>query len=110
MAQSFDRVLIVADYFARTSAYAKNCENKKKPQMRCQGKCQMMKKLEQQEKDNQSFPERKLENKQEVLACEAIQLSDFSTLSISTLLFVDPVIGNVTDISSTLIRPPATHA
>jgi len=110
MAQSFDRVLIVADYFARTSDYAKNCENKKKPQMRCQGKCQMMKKLEQQEKDNQSFPERKMENKQEVLACEAIQQSDFSTLSISTLLFVHPIIGKVIDISSTLLRPPATHA
>ena len=110
MAQSFDKVLIVADYFARTSAYAKNCENKKKPQMRCQGKCQMMKKLEQQEKDNQSYPERKMENKQEVLACESIQQSDFSALSISTLLFVDPVIGKVIDISSTLLRPPATCA
>ena len=110
MAQSFDRVLIVADYFARTSAYAKNCENKKKPQMRCQGKCQMMKKLEQQEKDNQSYPERKMENKQEVLACETIHQSDFSTFSISTLLFGDLIIGKVIDISSTLLRPPATRA
>ena len=110
MAQSFDRVLIVADYFARTSAYAKNCENKKKPQMRCQGKCQMMKKLEQQEKDNQSFPERKMENKQEVLACENIHQSNFSAFIISTLLFVDPIIGKVIDISSSLLRPPATCA
>ena len=110
MAQSFDRVLIVADYFARTSAYAKNCENKKKPQMRCQGKCQMMKKLEQQEKDNQSYPERKMENKQEVLACEAIQQSGFTAFSISTLPFVDRAIGKVIDISSSLLHPPATCA
>jgi len=110
MAQSFDRVLIVADYFARSSAYAKNCENKKKPQMRCQGKCQMMKKLEQQEKDNQSYPERKLENKQEVLACGTIDQSDFSLFTILARSFGHPGIGKVTDISSLLLRPPATHA
>ena len=110
MAQSFDRVLIVTDYFARTSAYAKNCENKKKPQMRCQGKCQMMKKLEQQEKDSQSNPERKLENKQEVLACGTIHQSDFSLFTITSRSFNLPVIGKVIDISSSLLRPPATHA
>jgi len=108
MAQSFDKALIVADYFARTSAYAKNCENKKKPQMQCQGKCQMMKKLEQQEKDNQSYPERKIENKQEVLACGSMSQIRFSFFSISTFIFGDPIIGIVNDISPYLLRPPAT--
>ena len=108
MAQSFDKVLIVADYFARTSVYAKNCENKKKPQMRCQGKCQMMKKLEQQEKDNQSYPERKIENKQEVLACGSMSQIRFSFFSISSFIFGEPVIGKLIDISPSLLRPPAT--
>ena len=108
MAQSFDRVLIVADYFARSSAYAQRCENKKKPQMRCQGKCQMMKKLEQQEKNNQSSPERKMENKQEVLDCRTIDQSDFEAFSTSILVYAQPVIGEITDISLYLLRPPAT--
>ena len=108
MAQSFDRVLIVADYFTRTSSYAKNCENKKKPQMHCQGKCQMMKKLEQQEKDNQSFPERRMENKQEVLDCEAVTQPDFRLLIISAPFISRPILGKVTDVSTFLLRPPAT--
>lgn len=49
------------DYFANTTAYAKNCVNKAKPKLHCNGKCQMMKKIQQEEKKNQQIPERKSE-------------------------------------------------
>lgn len=51
--QTFSTALIIADYFTNTAAFAKNCENKAKPQMHCNGKCQMMKKLQQQEQKDQ---------------------------------------------------------
>lgn len=54
------------DYVLNTGAYAKNCENKARPKMHCNGKCQMMKKLKQEEKKDQQNPDRKLENKSEV--------------------------------------------
>ena len=57
----------MADYYTNTSKYAKNCVNKAKPKMNCNGKCQMMKKLEQEEKKDQENPERKAENKNETL-------------------------------------------
>jgi len=69
-----------------------------------------MKKMEQQEKDNQSYPERKIENKQEVLACGTIDQSDFSLFTILARSFGHPDMGKVTDISSLLLRPPATRA
>jgi len=55
----------MADYYTNTSKYSKNCENKAKPKMHCNGKCQMMKKLQHEEKKDQENPERKSENKNE---------------------------------------------
>lgn len=64
--QTFSKDLIVADYYANTSAYAKNCINKKKPRLKCKGKCQMIKKLKEQEEKSQDNPEGKPENKREI--------------------------------------------
>ncbi len=57
--QTFNRVVIVTQYYTNTAAFAKNCENKAKPQLKCNGKCQMMKKLKQEEKKDQQNSERK---------------------------------------------------
>jgi hypothetical protein len=67
LAQTFSKSFVMADYYANTSKYAKNCENRAKPKMQCNGKCQMMKKLQQEEKKDQENPERKAENKNEIL-------------------------------------------
>lgn len=45
--QTFNRGLIVSGYYLK--AYVKNCENKAKPQMHCNGRCQMLKKLKTEE-------------------------------------------------------------
>lgn len=67
LAQTFSRTFVIADYYTNTAKYAANCENKARPKMHCNGKCQMMKKLKQEEKKDQENPERKSENKNEVL-------------------------------------------
>ena len=54
------------DYYADTAAYSKSCINKDKPKMHCNGKCQMMKKLQQEEKKEQQEPVKKFDNKIEV--------------------------------------------
>ena len=38
VAQTFSKTFIVAGYYANTAAYAKNCENKAKTKMNCNGK------------------------------------------------------------------------
>ena len=44
-AQTFNQLTIVIDYYTNRAVYAKNCENKAKPMLHCNGRCQMMKKL-----------------------------------------------------------------
>ena len=67
-AQTFSKAFVVVDYFARTDAYAANCENKDKPVLKCNGKCQMARKIQQEQKKDEQNPERKLENKVQLLS------------------------------------------
>jgi hypothetical protein len=60
--QTFNSAIILLDYTINTKSYAVNCENKAHPQMHCNGKCQLMKKLQQQEKKDRQVPVRKLLN------------------------------------------------
>jgi hypothetical protein len=64
----FNGTVIVLDYYLNTSSFARNCENKARPLMHCNGKCQMMKRLKDQEKKEQQLPERKGEIKNEVIS------------------------------------------
>lgn len=58
MTQTFNQASVIARYYANTAAYAKNCENKAKPQMQCNGKCQMLKKLKKASQEDQQNTER----------------------------------------------------
>ena len=57
--QTFQKSLILTDYAINRAAYLKNCINKAKPKLRCQGRCQMMKKMQAEEKKESNTPERK---------------------------------------------------
>jgi hypothetical protein len=74
--QTFQGFAIMGDYYLNTSAYAKNCINKARPQMHCNGKCQMMKKLKQEEKKSAQSPEKNT-NKNSILSSKSF----FTTLS-----------------------------
>ncbi|MFL5811765.1 MAG: hypothetical protein ACJ749_19740, partial [Flavisolibacter sp.] len=66
--------------------FAKHCENKARPIMHCNGKCQMMKKIQEEEKKEQQSPERKMENKNEVVSSKSFFASlQFQLLIMSTL-------------------------
>lgn len=67
MANTFNQASLVLGYHLNKAAFMKNCENKYRPELECNGQCQLMKKLEQQRKEEQKFPELKLENKTEVV-------------------------------------------
>lgn len=57
--QSFQQAFTVLDYYTNTAAFAKACENKARPMLHCNGKCQLAKKLKAQEKKEQEERERK---------------------------------------------------
>lgn len=65
--QSFQMGGIVVGYYLNTDVYAKKCENKAKPILNCNGKCQMAKKILEEQKKDEQAPERKLENKNQTI-------------------------------------------
>lgn len=77
MTQAFTGAAIVGSYYVNTADYAKNCINKARPKLHCNGKCQMMKKLKQEEKKDAQNPERKSNGRDEVLSSK----SHFASLS-----------------------------
>jgi hypothetical protein len=106
MAHTFNRAVIVFDYYTNTAAFAKNCENKARPQMHCNGKCQMMKKLQQEEKKDQSNPERKMENKNEVVAERSLYPAIVYDPAIIISQFPSFNIGTPIDIAGDFFHPP----
>jgi hypothetical protein len=66
LAQSFGKSFYIADYYTRTARYAEKCINKARPKLHCNGQCQLMKKLQEEEKKDQQNPERNNSLKNEV--------------------------------------------
>jgi hypothetical protein len=59
LGQTLNRAFIVTSYYVNQGAFARNCENKARPKMHCNGRCQMMKKLRQEENKDKQNPERR---------------------------------------------------
>lgn len=70
--QTFNGAFIQLGYYINPDAYAKNCINKARPKLHCNGKCQMMKKIREEEKKEQENLEQKWEIKVTVLAPKTI--------------------------------------
>ena len=49
LAQQFSRPVVLADYLVNLDRYKKDCVNKARPLLHCNGRCQMKKKLEAQD-------------------------------------------------------------
>jgi len=68
MATTFSRAVIVVDFYANQDEIAKTlCENRDKPMKHCCGKCQLRKRLVHQDNQDKNNPERRIENRNEVL-------------------------------------------
>jgi hypothetical protein len=86
-AQTFSRGIVILDFYVNQSYItAKQCENRYRPMLHCNGKCQLVKKLKQQENKDQQNPERKLENKNETFSSGTFF---FSGLPATTLQHTD---------------------
>jgi hypothetical protein len=70
--QSFNGVFILISYYANTASYSKDCVNKFRPQMHCEGKCVMMKKMIDAEKKDQQSSLPKIEIKNDVFTSDDV--------------------------------------
>lgn len=106
--QTFDKAFYYLGYYIDNSDYARNCVNISRPMLHCDGKCQLMKKIREHEQKDHQSPERKLNNKVEVLSSK-------SFFAAAPLLFAttmpryphpDPS-GWPVDMPSSFFHPPA---
>jgi hypothetical protein len=101
---TFDKSFIVLNFFANQKYIAQNlCENRNKPKLNCCGKCQLRKKMNQEEKNSQ-LPERKAMN--EILFCSELITYKFSAEAIPDNKFprLDPIIISYS--YSDIFHPP----
>ena len=68
--QTFRNGLVIVEYYTYKAVFTKKCENKAKPALHCNGKCQMMKKIQADESKEQQMPQKRLENKIELFSCK----------------------------------------
>jgi hypothetical protein len=105
MLQSFQQLVTIADYYVDQAAYAKNCINKYRPKLNCNGQCQLMKKLEKQEKESQ--PELKLSLKQDVISSRHFYPTLSPPLTSNPLLHVAYYQASLSDQPRLFFHPPA---
>lgn len=108
LAQTFSKTFIVADYYAHKNKYAQNCENKAKPIVRCYGRCQLAKKLQQEEQKKQEHPDRKELNKSEVTTFTGFGYSAtaLNPQTANAKKNIPLSAGNSIDLSFDIFHPP----
>ena len=107
-ASTFCRTVIVLDYYANATAYTKVCINKAKLAMHCNGKCQMMKKLEQEEKNDQDNLERKSENKNEIPPATSFSMTTSAQTEATRHAIARIIKQKPVNRSYSLLRPPCS--
>ena len=105
-AQTFSKAVIILDYYTHTTSYAKDCINKAHPMLHCNGKCQMMKKLQQEEKKEQQYPESKSGNKNQDIYFNPVFAIRLLQPIISLQIYSDAPIEKVRDNSALIFHPP----
>lgn len=109
LCQLSGRYVVMLDFLINQAYISKNlCENRDKPQMHCNGKCHLAKKLKEEERKEQENPERKIENKAE-LFCEPITANTLpqTIVALPDILYPSPQsIGCPVDQPSSVFHPP----
>jgi len=70
--QSFNNSFIVFSFYINQKKIAATlCENRYRPMLHCDGNCVLAKKIKQEEHNNNQNPERKFENKNEIISSKS---------------------------------------
>lgn len=108
MVQAFSKIFVVIDYNINTAAYEAQCINKANIAMKCKGKCQMLKALEQENKKDQQYPDRRGENKYDIVISD----KNYFTQTVRPIdaendfIFPEYSFGKVAQIVASIFHPP----
>ena len=109
LAQSFGKCFVVIEYNLNKDFIARNlCINKAKPKLHCNGKCQMMKKLAEEENQNSTNNNAGKIKIQELVFSDKMNTPTLPAVSYITLSYNQdrPVLKYVSPTSS-IFHPPA---
>ena len=109
MASTFSKAVIVVDFYANQDYIAKNlCENRGNPLMHCCGRCLLRKRLAHEANQDKNNPERRADNKNEVLFLEDLSAGPIAPLVGSAKLsYRFYTAGGPIDRSNGIFHPPA---
>jgi hypothetical protein len=105
-AQSFSGAFIQLGYAINPAAFAKYCVNKAKPKLHCNGKCQMMKKMKEEEKKEQENTENKLDYKITILSSKSFYCTIASSAIIADKVTPVEIASHTVDITLSIFHPP----
>jgi hypothetical protein len=109
LCQLSGRYLVMFEYYLNKAYITeKFCVNKDKPKLQCNGQCHLRKQINEEEKRDQSNPERRADNKSEVFYDASFYVNDitpaYATISVA---YNNPnAIGVPVDQSFTIFHPP----
>lgn len=69
--QSVSRGIILLSYYTNKAAYEKYCVNKARPQLHCDGQCQLAKKLKAQDEEDKKDPLKNSSYSEITMICQA---------------------------------------
>ena len=111
--QPLSKVWIFVSFKINQDYIAKNlCENRAKPILKCNGKCQLMKKLKQADKDEEKQTPQTIKEKLEVLYCHNqanFNVSQKLDFEIKKQSFFGYKFQNYSSYQSIIFRPPISN-
>lgn len=105
--QTFRMNYKILYYHLNKGSFVQNCENRNKPVLKCNGKCQLSKQIQKQEQQDKEVPLNKTDHHEEVISSihKPIQYS-FEMTSINTLNNPSYKSGLVVKTSISVFHPP----
>ncbi len=105
--QTFGKAMIVVDYQVNNATYLKNCINKYRPMLECNGKCVLAKRMLAQQQKEEKEQQKKMETK----ADNSISSRSYFPESVIKIVkkhtyFLLFCIGKTISQTSFLLRPP----
>ena len=110
MVQSLTSWVVMAEYIMNKEYIAKNlCVNKERPKLHCNGKCQLMKKMTQQENQDSSSNPQGGKMKMDVLFAQKSDLPSIRGLGNENINFNSAyIVEQLPGAVQSIFHPPAT--
>lgn len=107
-AQIFSKAVIVVNFYANQAYIAKTlCINKADPKMRCCGRCQLSKRLKQEDNKERQNPNLKIEKGNEVISSKSFFASyQFQEVNAGVDVYPDYKAHKLVDRSQAVFHPP----